>query len=174
MDLKKILGNIGCNLLGTVIPPFGSMAESFIREALNLDADASAESVAEAVESASPDQVLALKEAEYKFKVKLKKMNVDILKLEKQDIEDAREFAKETGTGSINGLAIFNALFVVVVTAGALILMYSGKIVNMNALEASILTLLIREAFGRYEQVCNFFFGSSHGSKQKTDIMGKK
>lgn len=174
MDLKKILGNIGCDALGTIFPPVGSMAASILKKTLGLDKDATEADVLEATANATPDQVFALKKAEYEFKKDLKEMRIDILKLEKKDREDARDFAKETGTGTINGLAVFNALFVIAVTVGTFFLMYNGKIVNMNALEASILTLLIREAFGRYEQVCSFFFGSSHGSKQKTDLMGKQ
>ena len=172
MDLKKILGNIGCNALGTIFPPFGSMAVSVIKEALDLDDSATEAEVLKATTNATPEQVLKLKKAEYNFKLKLEEMGADILELEKEDRENARAFAKDTGTGSINSLAIFNAIFVLIVTFGTFMLAYNGKISHMEALEASILTLLIREAFGRYEQVCNFFFGSSHGSRSKDKNAG--
>lgn len=165
---------MGCAALGTQIPPFGSMAATVLRNALGLDDNAIDEDILECVSNASPEQLMKIKEAEQTFKIKLKEMDVKLEVLEKEDRNDARKFAKETGTKSINGLAIFNALFVIIITVGTFLLMYSGKIINMNALEASILTLLIREAFGRYEQVCNFFFGSSHGSKQKTELMDKR
>jgi len=174
MDLKKILGNIGVKALSSVFPPVGAMAAGVLKDVLGLDKKASEEEVIEAVSNATPEQVIALQEAEYSFKIKLKEMNIDILELDKQDRMDARKFAKDTGSKSIGNLSIFNALFVLIITIGTFVLAYAGKITDMNALEASVLTLLIREAFGRYEQVCNFFFGSSHGSKQKTDLMGGK
>lgn len=174
MDLKKILGNLGCTALSTQLPPFGGIAASMIKKALGLDEKATEKEIAVAIEKATPEQMLAIKEADNKFILDMEEAGLNILELDKEDRESARKFAKDTGSGSINRLSTFNAVFVLIITLSTFALAYQGKISNMGALEASILTLLIREAFGRYEQVCNFFFGSSHGSKQKTDIMGKK
>ena len=172
MDLKKILGNIGVTALGSVFPPVGGMAAGVLKNVLGLNEKATEKDITDAVSKATPEQIKALKDAEYNFQIQLKELDIDVLELDKKDRMDARKFAKDTGSKSIGNLSTFNAIFVLIITVGVFVLAYAGKITNMNALEASILTLLVREAFGRYEQVCNFFFGSSHGSKQKTDIMG--
>lgn len=174
MDLKKILGNIGCNALSVAVPPFGNMAANVLRDVLDLEDDASDNDILKAVESASPEQVLALKKADNDFKLKMKEMEVDIIKLDKDDKKDARGFAERVGIKTVNSLAIANTLLVSVTISGIGYLVYSEKLAGMDALTASLLTIAIREVFAKQEQIYNFFFGSSHGSKSKDESLNKK
>ena len=173
MNLKKILGNIGCAALGAIVPPFGGMAAKVLRDVLELGENDTEDDIAIAVQNATPEQILALQQASNKFKQDMKKLDIDIIKIDKQDVQDARGFAKDLGTKTINRLASFNATIVITVAVGVGVLLWFGKMSTMTALEASILTLIIREAYGRYEQVCNFFFGSSQGSKRKSELMNR-
>ena len=174
MDLKKVLGNMGCTALGTILPPFGGMAANLIRGVLGLDDDATAEEIVTAVNNATPEQMLALKEANNEFVITMKKLDIDVIALDQEDTKNARGFANKMGIKTVRSLAFSNTLLVVIVVVGVGFLAYSGRLANITAIEASLITLAVREVFAKQEQVYNFFFGSSHGSKQKTKIMGGK
>ncbi len=173
MNLKKILGNIGCAALGAIVPPFGGMAAKVLKDVLGLEDSDTEDDIVAAIEKATPEQIIKLQQASNKFKKEMKKLDIDIIKIDKLDVQNARGFARDLGTKTINRLASFNATIVITVAVGVGALLWFGKLATMTALEASILTLIIREAYGRYEQVCNFFFGSSQGSKRKSELMNK-
>lgn len=173
MNLKKILGNIGCAALGVIAPPFGGMAAKVLKDVLGLEDSDTEHDIATAIEKATPEQMIELQKANNAFKQRMKKLDIDIIKIDKQDVQDARGLARDIGTQTINRLSSFNATFILTVTIGCGSLLWFGKLATMTALEASILTLILREAYGRYEQTCNFFFGSSQGSKRKSELMSK-
>lgn len=174
MDLKKILGNIGCAALGTITAPFGGMAVNVVRKVLGLKENSTEKEVIKAIEAATPEQLLALKKADNKFTVEMKKLDIDLVKIDKEDVKEARGFAERIGIRTVNALAFSTTMLVVLTVLGVGFLIYKGSLDAMTAIEASLLTLIVREAFAKQEQVYNFFFGSSSGSKSKTDLMGKK
>jgi len=174
MSLKKTLTNLGLNALSVVSPPIGGMAANAIRGVFDLPKDAPERDIEKAINNATPEQIAALKKADQEFEIKMRELDIDVYEIDNADTRDARRFAKDTGLGSVNHLAIFNACLVILISTGVGILAYFGKLAAMTAIESAILTLVVREAFGKHEQVCNFFFGSSHGSKQKTEAIGKK
>ena len=85
------------NLVGTVAPtigqalggPMGGMAANMIADVLGCKNDP--KSIQQAMDNATPEQMLQLKKAESDFKVKMKELEVDVFKLETADIQDARK-----------------------------------------------------------------------------------
>ena len=167
MDLKKILGNIGCNALGTVFPPFGSMAASVIKNALELEEDAGEDAVIEAVKNATPEQVKALKDAEYNFKAKLKELDVDILKLEKEDRDSARKMQVKTKSKVPAALSL-------TITVGFFGVLYVMLLGGVPEGEKDVLLVMLGALGTAWANVCQYWFGSSTGSKEKSEMMGSK
>ena len=167
MSLKNILGNIGCAALGTIAPPFGGMAAGYLKDALGLKKDATSDDIEAGLASATPKQILAIKEAENKFKIDLKKLGVDILKIDQEDRDSARKMQMKTN--SI--IPALLSLFITAVFFGALFLMLLG---GVPAGEKDVLLVMLGSLGTAWTGVVAYWFGSSSGSKDKTAILGKK
>lgn len=168
MDLKKILGNIGCAALGTIAPPFGGMASNLIKEALGLEETASEQQVSTALQNATPDQVAKLKQIDNQFKIDMEKLGVDVLKIDQADRDSARNMQVQTKSKIPATISIFITLGFF----GVLYIMITSGLPDGGQRDAMLIML---GALGAaFTQVVNFWLGSSNGSKEKTDIMGKK
>lgn len=168
MDFKKILGNIGCTALGTIAPPFGGMAANLIKDALGLEQNANEQQIATALQGATPEQVVALKEADHKFKLEMEKLGVDILKLDKEDRDSARQMQVTTRSK----VPAILSIFVTIGFFGVLYIMLNNGIPQSGQRDAMLIML---GALGAaFTQVVNFWLGSSNGSKEKTSLMSNK
>jgi len=168
MDIKKILGNIGCAALGTVAPPFGGMAASALKEVLGLKKNASEKEIVQGLRNATPEQVTALKKAENDFKLKMEKLGVDILEIDQKDRSSARDMKLKTKS-------IVPEILSIVITMGffgTLYFMITETIPETAPRDAII--MLIGALGTAWTGIVAFWFGSSHGSKQKTTIIGDK
>ena len=82
------------NLVSTVAPtigtalsgPLGGMAMGKIAEVLGVSNDQ--KSVQQAIKNATPEQMMELKKAEQEFEAQMKKLDVDVFKLENVTIND--------------------------------------------------------------------------------------
>jgi hypothetical protein len=110
--------------------------------------------------NSSPELALAFQQSVMDYEIESQKLNAE-------DRKNAREYAKDDDSKAVNKLTVFTCAMVLIVIVGAGYMFSQGTFDKMDALQASIATLILREAFAKYEQVCNFFFGSSLGSKQK-------
>jgi len=167
MDLKKILGNIGCTALGTIAPPIGGMAANVLKGVLGLDKEATEGEVMHAVSNATPEQLLDLKNAENEFKLKLKELDVDVLKLDKEDRDSARKMQVKTKSP-------VPAILSIVITAGFFGVLYIMLINGVPEGEKDVLHIMVGVLGTAWIAVVNYWFGSSNGSKEKTELMGKK
>ena len=167
MDLKNILGNIGCAALGTIAPPFGGMAANMIKDALNLDSKATQAEIEHAVQNATPEQVLALKQADNAFLTNLKELDVDILKIDKDDRNSARKMQMKTSSK----IPAVISIFITLGFFGTLYIMITEGLPEGGQRDA--LLIMLGALGASFTQVVNFWLGSSNGSKQKTDLMGK-
>ena len=89
-DAKQALGTVA-PILGTAVGgPLGGTAARLVASALGLDPGTSAQQLATAVTTASPDQLLALKKADADFQVALKNLDLSTDKLAADDRASAR------------------------------------------------------------------------------------
>lgn len=167
MDLKKILGNFGCTALGTIAPPFGGMAANVLKKVLGLDKKATEQQITEAVKNASPEQVVALKDAENEFQIKLKELDVDILKLDQEDRDSARDM-------QVKSKSKIPAILSIVITMGFFGVLYVMLLGGVPEGEKDVLLVMLGSLGTAWTGVVNYWFGSSMGSKDKTSLIGKK
>jgi len=78
-DWKKTVKAIA-PMIGTAIGgPFGGMASAAITSVLGISPDSTDDQISEAIKTASPEQLVALRKAEKGFKIKMKELDIKIV-----------------------------------------------------------------------------------------------
>jgi len=166
MDFIKNAGGILATLAPTVASvlggPLAGMATSALIQGLGLAPDASQDQVLQAVSSATPEQLIKIKEIESKLIVDLKTLDVDLERIAVDDTKDARNREIQTKDWTPRVLAalivglyigVQVAVFSVVVEPS----MRDFVMRSMGTLDAA-LTLVL-----------GYYFGSSVGSHKKDE-----
>ena len=86
--IKNVVGALAPTLGSALGGPLGGQAASVIAGVLGCKTDP--KSISQAIQTASPAQMLELKKAEAQFEVQMKELEVDIFALETADKQDAR------------------------------------------------------------------------------------
>ncbi len=156
-DWKKTLAAVAPILATALGGPFAGSAVNVIGKALlGRDGSFTTEMISQAVISATPEQLQALNNADNDFKAKMKGLNVE-------DRKSARGFA-------INTTILPQVVLSVIYTIGYFGLIYNlmtGEIVIPEDIIMMVMPL-IGIMTGAQTQILNFWFGSSSGSKEKT------
>jgi hypothetical protein len=170
MDIMKVVGP----LLGQVAPtiatalggPLAGLAAKTLSTVLLGKEDGSETEIAKALQSASPDQLAAIKKIDADFKTRMAELEIDLERIVAADRDSARkrEVALGDHTPKILAAAITIGFF------GILFWMFVYG-VPKNGNEALLLMLgALQTAF---TGVIAYYFGSSAGSKAKTDALSK-
>ena len=145
MNFNAIKGLVGAvaPALGTALgSPLGGAAMGAIAEALGCKNDA--KSVEKAVQSATPEQLLAIKKAELDFEAKMAEM------------EDARKAHKGDWTPRIFGLLAL---------VGFLCYIFLVTIQPPDANSDTIVSLVLGYLGGLVSGISAFYFGASHAKE---------
>lgn len=157
-------------VLGTALGgPFGGIATKAITSAIlgddekatGQDLDAK---LAEALQL-DPTALVKLKAADQLFDTTMKELDVDILQIAAADRDSARNMQTATKT------------YIVPILAGVTVACFFGVVfwvlTGKVSLESTLLGFILGQVSSKAEQVYNFYFGSSAGSKNKTDQLAK-
>lgn len=157
---KQTLAAVAPTLAAAIGGPLAGAAVNVIGQALLGKEGAFDEAmISQAVLSATPDQLLALKSADGDFRVQMKKLDI-------QDRQSARKLAIDT---SIFPQITLSSIY----TVGYFWLMFmliSGDVTIPNDISGMVMAL-IGVMTAAQAQIMNFWFGSSSGSKEKTKQM---
>lgn len=152
----------------TVVNPMAGLAMQAVSAAFLDKPDGSEDEIAAAVASASPDQLLLLKQADNQFQIDLERIGVDLAKIAQQDRDSARK--REVALGGYSNQVI----------AGVLILGFFAVIYAIfkdKSLLVGEAALLVGVIFGqlsaKIDQIVSYFFGSTKGSAAKTEIIAR-
>jgi len=170
MDIMKAVGP----LLGQVAPtlatalggPLAGLAAKTLSNVLLGNETGSESDIAKALQNASPDQLAAIKQIDADFKVRMAELEIDLERIAAGDRDSARKREISTGdyTPKVLAAAITIGFF------GILFWMFVHG-VPKNGNEALLLMLgALQTAF---TGVIAYYFGSSAGSKAKTDALAK-
>ena len=162
------------NLVKTVAPsiatavggPLAGMATRAISEALLGKPDGTEDELLEAAKSATPEQLLALKQAEQNFVIRMRELDVDLERISNADRSNAREREVKTGdyTPKLLAAAVTFGFF------GVLFWMIAYGL-PVNGGEAMLVMLgTLGTAWGA---IVSYYFGSSAGSREKTQAMNR-
>lgn len=166
MDLGDTLWNAAKGIVGTVAPtvatallgPLGGMAVKEIGKALGLPEDASSEDVATAITNATPEQLLQLKALENDFKVKMKELDVDLVRISAADRDSARNREIQTKDWTPKILAFSITILYIAIQ----IFMISGTIIPQEMRE------MVMRALGTLDAILSLVFSYYFGSSSET------
>jgi len=162
------------NLVKTVAPsiatavggPLAGMATKMISEALLGKPDGTEDELLQAAKNATPEQLLALKKAEQDFAIKMRELDIDLERISNEDRNSARnrEIKTKDMTPRFLAAAVTFGFFGVL----------SWMIINglpINGGEALLVMLgTLGTAWGA---IVSYYFGSSAGSREKTDQLNQ-
>jgi len=162
------------NLVRTVAPtlatavggPLAGMATRVISEALLGKPDATEAELVEAAKAATPEQLLALKKAEQDFAVRMRELDVDLERIAQADRASAREREVKTGDWTPRLLAAS----VTIGFFGVLGYMIQHGLPQHGGEAMLVMLGTLGTAWGA---IMNYYFGSSAGSKEKTDAINQ-
>lgn len=168
MDILKAVGP----LLGQVAPtlatamggPLAGLAVKTLSNVLLGHEDGDAEAVSMALQNATPEQLASVKQIDADFKVRMKELEIDLERISAGDRDSARKREMEVKDHMPKILAVG----VTIGFFGCLFYMFVYG-VPKNGNEALLLMLgALQTAF---TGIVAYYFGSSAGSKAKTDLM---
>jgi len=167
-DWKATLATVAPMLASAVGSPVAGMAVSAGLSALGIEPEKGNEEkqLAKAMQNATPSDMLKLKQADNQFKLDMEKVGVDLEKLNQAGLDSARNMQIKTQSWVVPVLAVatVGGFFTVV---GFIL---SGKV----PLDSTLAGFVLGAVSSKAEQVYNFFFGSSKGSKDKTAHLAAK
>lgn len=165
MNWKQLVGSVA-PVLGTALGgPFGGMAGKFIADALGVDEDDLEDTIA----NASPATMLQIKELDHDFKVKMAELGLKKEQLHADDRNSARDMAKSTTiVPQVIQSLMYDIAFIIVCY-----FLFTTKM-EFSASQETMITFIMGMLSSGLIQVNNFWFGSSSGSKQKTEKLANK
>jgi hypothetical protein len=171
--IKKILGTVAPILGNAIIPPLGGVVGALLAGVLGVDANDPA-AISTALASATPDQLIKIKELENTHKERLLELGIERDKLYVQDVQNARqrEIAVTQATGKKD---IFLYTLAAVIVGGYLLLlvfMLALYYVYNKEIPSSTLTVAMFTTLAtNFGLVIGYFFGSSKSSADKTALI---
>lgn len=162
-DWKKTVKAVA-PMIGTAIGgPFGGLAAKAVTTALGVDANSTDDQIVEAMQNASPEQFAALKSAENDFKIQMRELGIKEDALHAQDRDSARK--REIALG---GDMTMKTMAITTVVGFFIFIGYLLAKGTPAGMDKTLLGMIIGYVVGLVQQVYNYFFGSSKGSKDKT------
>jgi hypothetical protein len=168
-DFKRLIQSAAPMLGAAIGGPFGTMAGKLVAEALGKP-EAKAEEIPALLAQATPEQIAALKQAEMDFKTRMAELGyANEQKLEElvvQDRQGARDRdVKLAQSGQRNYRADFMFLLAVAMTSSLVWIVWKDPAINEYV--KGIFTLVLGRFLGYLDNIYNFEFGTTRGSKSK-------
>jgi membrane-bound ClpP family serine protease len=162
-----LLGQLAPTIATALGGPLAGVAVKTLSNALFGHEDASEEQISEAMASATPDQLAAIKKIDADFKVQMKSLDIDLERISAGDRDSARQMQRETKDWVPKILAI-------VITLGFFGILVWMLLNGMPQTGTEALLMMLGALGTAWTGVINFYYGSSAGSKAKTDAMTAK
>ena len=167
MDWTKILGTVA-PWIGTALGgPLGGMAVEAAANALGLS-DKTVDAVKQAISGATPEQMLALKNADQGFALQMQalgfKQITDLEALATGDRKDARDMQKTSRSWVPAALSVL-------ITLGFLALLTGMMMGWLHADDNQAMLIMLGALGVAFGQVMNFWLGSTSESGRKTELI---
>tara|TARA_X000001388_G_scaffold15014_1_gene8866 strand:+ start:118 stop:597 length:480 start_codon:yes stop_codon:yes gene_type:complete len=148
---KNIIGAVAPTLGTAIGGPMGGMAANMIADVLGVPNDQ--KSIEQAIQNATPEQMLELKKAEQAFEVQMKELDVDVFELEIADKQNARSMFSKDWTARIIGVATI---------AGFLGYIFLVTLQPPEQNSEALINLVLGYLGGLASAIISFYFGASH------------
>jgi len=167
-DWKKLLATLAPTIATSLGGPLAGMATKFVGDKLLGNPQATEKDLGKWLLSANPEEMARMKQIDNDFLLEMERLGVDVFKMEVEDRKSAR---------GLFGVNIWPQITLsTVFLLGYFVLMYAliKHKLDLEPSQLTLVTALIGVLTAGVGSVMQFWFGSSSGSKQKTDLMGGK
>ena len=149
--LKGIIDAVAPTIGQALGGPMGGLAAQAISSVLGVKNDS--KSIEKALQSATPEQLVEIKKAELEFQAQMKQLDVDVFKLENEDIQDARKtFAGDWTT----------KIFAMTIVLGFFAFVFYIVSDDWNREMEPLLNIILGGLLANVASVSSFYFGNSH------------
>lgn len=183
-DWKKALPFIGALATGGV-PALVTAAAGAIADALGTSVEPTEAGIGSALKSATPEQMIALKQVDSNLKIKMREFDVQEKQIAAtteiayvEDVKNARQFNANThGILFLGyGINVLSYVCVGMILYGSFMVITGTKIgvdPGLAAMVGSVVGAVVQWLMSNSSQANGFFFGSSPGSRQVTQDLAK-
>lgn len=178
-DWKRILGTvapwIGAAAAGGV-PALVGMAANEVSQAFGKEVRPTVDAIAQAISGATPEQMMALKQADNDFAAKMQQLGFEHIQTLEKVAADDRANARAMHT-SVRDLSTPVLSYFVVTAFFWVIYLLLTRQIDVSESMRDVVMIMIGTLSASFTQVMNFRFGTSAGSKDKNEIlkrMGEK
>ncbi|NKF51378.1 hypothetical protein G3R49_12500 [Shewanella sp. WXL01] len=170
LDLKQTVSAIA-PLAGKIIGgPWAALGISAIQLALGTD-ESEPEALAKQIQNASPEQLVKLRSIDADLKTKMKELDIKEQELEFNDRASARTMFSQNSLPQIVLSALFVVGYFLVTGLLAYYAVGSTQGIEINPLLFGMLGTVIGVLTAAIPQILNFWFGSSKGSQDKSQLL---
>jgi hypothetical protein len=169
VDWKDVIGAVAPTIATALGGPLAGAAVKTLSNVLLGHENGSESDLSAAIGTASPDTLAQIKKAEADFQVRMRELEIDVDRISAADRDSARK--RESSTGDfwtprvIGGLTLLAFIWSVwAVLSGYVQGLTDPAIVG-------IIGTLIGYVSAKADQVVSYYFGSSSGSRDKTQAM---
>ncbi len=159
-----LLGQVAPSIATALGGPLAGIAVRTLSNALFGHEDASEQQVSEALATATPDQLAAVKKIDADFKVQMKTLDIDLERIAAGDRDSARQMQAATKDWTPKALAFF-------ITFGFFGALIWVMVFGIPKTGTEVLLMMLGSLSTSWTGVVQFYYGSSAGSKQKTDAL---
>ena len=149
--LKGIINAVAPTIGQALGGPLGGLASQAISNVLGVKNDS--KSIENALAHATPEQLAEIKKAELEFEKQMKELDVDVFKLENEDIQDARRSFSGDWTPKIFAMTIVLGFFAFV---------FYIVSDDWNREMEPLLNIILGGLLANVASVSSFYFGNSH------------
>lgn len=166
-NLRDIVQTVAPSVAAILGGPLAGTAVRALSELLLGTPDGDETAVAQALQSASPDTLLRLKDLEQQFAIQMQQLGIDVERLHAEDRQSARqrEAQVQDWVPRVMALLMFLGFFGVL---GALIF------IEIPVRGEAPLNIMLGVLGGGITSVLSYYYGSSSGSAQKTRMLGEQ
>lgn len=172
-DWQKMLGTvapwIGAAATGGV-PALVGMAAVQVGNVFGKDVKATADAIGQAISGATPDQLLALKTADNAFASKMQELGFQNVQALEQIAAGDRDSARRMHT-AVRDLSTPILSYLVVAAFFIVLYLILSQETDIPPMMRDVVMMMLGTLSAAFTQVLNFRFGTSAGSKQKTELL---
>jgi len=158
----KLIQNVAPTIATALGGPGAGMTVKALSNALLGHGDGSEDDIKTALASATPEQIAAIKKVDADFKVQMKELDIDLERISAADRDSARNMQIHTNDWIPRVLAIM-------ITIGFFGILVWMLLKGMPPTGTEALLMMLGALGTAWTGVVNFYYGSSAGSKAKTD-----
>ena len=169
VDWKDVIGAVAPTIATALGGPLAGAAVKTLSNVLLGHENGSESDLSAAIGTASPDTLAQIKKAETDFQVRMRELEIDVDRISAADRDSARK--RESSTGDfwtprvIGGLTLLAFIW----SVWAIL---SGYVQGLtDPAIVGIIGTLIGYVSAKADQVVSYYFGSSSGSRDKTQAM---